>query len=125
MCSCFTVPHRLIPVCCGHHRRASRNLHKWDSVLVHGMCLHSGPPHSSLYFHSVVVPTATLKCLSGMYSILFESRNHWVQKSLLLNLLVFVIFDQHLLLYSAVSRATLQQSSSHLWNFDFHFPDGG
>lgn len=42
-----------------------------------------------------------------------------------LNLLVFVTFDQHLLLYSAVSRAPLQQSSSHLWNLDVHFPDGG
>lgn len=67
MSSGFTVPHRLIPVCCGHHRRASRNLHERHSVLVPGMCLHSGPPHSSLYFHSCAVQAAPLQCLSGMW----------------------------------------------------------
>lgn len=80
--SCVAVPHRLIPVCCGHHRCTSGNLHSWDSVLVHWMCLHSGPPHSSLYFYSGVVPTAALQCLSGMWQPFYLYR------------LVFVILDQ-------------------------------
>lgn len=113
MRSCFPVPHRLIPVCCGHHRRTSRNLHKWHSILVHRMCLHSGPPHSSLCLHSGVVQTASLQCLPGM------------QPPFYFEIAAVSYPWPNLLLYFTVSRAALQQTSAHLWNFDFHFPDGG
>lgn len=64
--SCFAVAHRLIPVCCGDYRRTGRNLHSRYSVLVHRLCLRSGPPHSCSCFHSCVVQTAALQRLPGV-----------------------------------------------------------
>ncbi len=70
--SSFAVAHRFIPVCCGDHWRTSGNLYPRYSVLVHRLCLHSGPPHSCSCFHSSVVQTATLQRIPGiMESFLF------------------------------------------------------
>lgn len=62
----LAVAHRLIPVGCGDYRRAGRNLHSRYSVLVHRLCLHSGPLHSCSRFHSGVVQTAALQRLPGI-----------------------------------------------------------
>lgn len=73
--SCLAIAHRLIPIRCGDNRRTGRNLHSRYSVLVHRLCLHSGPPHSCSCFHSSVVQTADLQRLPGImtqcYSISF------------------------------------------------------
>lgn len=70
--SCFSVAHRLIPVGRGDNRRTSRDLHSRYSVLVHRLCLHSRPPHSSSCFHSSVVQIAALQRLPGLLNLLFS-----------------------------------------------------
>lgn len=63
--ACLAVAHRLIPVRRGDHRRTGRDLHSRHSVLVHRLCLRSGPPHSCTRFHSGVVQAAALQRLRG------------------------------------------------------------
>lgn len=109
--SCFAVTHRLIPVCCGDHRRTSRNLHARYSVLVHRLCLHSGPPHSCTCFHSCVVQTAALQRLPGMMN-LFLCLN-WISISSYLWCVSFMSYSSHVVLFhSTLSCASTKWCAS-------------
>lgn len=76
----FPVAHCLVPVGRGYHRRTSRDLHSRHTVLVHRLCLHPGPPHSSSRFHSSVLPTARLQRLRGLSKHFHFSPIHRLSK---------------------------------------------
>lgn len=60
------VPARHLPVCRGHPWRSVWGVHLWDSVLVLGLLLLSGPAHPGSCLHPGVLQTAAVQRLWGL-----------------------------------------------------------